>query len=69
MRDGQNGLLVPPGDAQALYRALLKLATDKTLREHLGAQARKDYLEHHTPQVFERNAAALYEQAIGNISH
>lgn len=36
-----NGLLVPPGDAQALARALLRLIHDRSLRARLGTAARE----------------------------
>ncbi len=38
--DGVNGLLVPPGDAQALAKALARVAGDTQLREQLGRKAR-----------------------------
>ena len=34
--DGENGLLVPPGDDQTLARALEKLLADRALRERLS---------------------------------
>lgn len=37
--DGENGLLVPPGDAPALAEALTRLAGDAELRSRLGAAA------------------------------
>jgi phosphatidylinositol alpha-mannosyltransferase len=36
LRDGETALLFPPGDAQALANALLRLASDKALRERLA---------------------------------
>lgn len=41
VKDGRNGLLVPPGDADALAAALTSLAGDQTLRRRLlaGAEA------------------------------
>ncbi|MGH7820531.1 MAG: glycosyltransferase, partial [Candidatus Binatia bacterium] len=37
--DGRNGLLVEPGDAQALAAALRRLWSSPDLRERLGAAA------------------------------
>jgi glycosyltransferase involved in cell wall biosynthesis len=39
--DGWNGLLVPPGDPQALASALRRLAVNESLRERLGAEGRR----------------------------
>jgi glycosyltransferase involved in cell wall biosynthesis len=42
VRDGVTGLLVPPGDAQALARALRTLADDTALRARMAEAARAD---------------------------
>jgi glycogen synthase len=39
LRDGIEGLLVPPGDSQALATTLVRLLKDPELRDRLGAQA------------------------------
>ena len=46
IRDGQNGLLVPRGDAPALAHAIERLANDPTLRTRLG-EAGRTYVEEH----------------------
>ncbi len=39
IRDGENGLLIPVGDTEALGLALLRLMRDEQLRERLGRAA------------------------------
>ncbi|HWO00276.1 MAG TPA: glycosyltransferase family 4 protein [Blastocatellia bacterium] len=59
IEDESNGLLVEPGDAEALARAISKLTSDKALRSRLGAAARQTVIErytwrHNADRVFER---------------
>ena len=51
----QNGLLVPPGDVQALAEAMGRLVEDTALRQRLGQQAKADFDDH-------LNYAHYYEQ-------
>ena len=39
VQDGREGLIVPPGDAEALANALSKLARDESLRRQMGQRA------------------------------
>lgn len=48
IRDGVNGLLCPPGDADALAARLLDLADRPRLRAALGHEARRTVLAEHT---------------------
>src|ERR671931_2004370 len=41
VRDGENGLLVSPGDTRELADALVRILTDRELAERLAARARK----------------------------
>jgi glycosyltransferase involved in cell wall biosynthesis len=47
VKDGVNGLLVAPGDAAALERALRRLLRDPRLAAALGAAGRESVREHH----------------------
>lgn len=54
LRDGENCLLVPPGDRAALAAAISQLAADRSLRNRLGCAARATAEKH-----FNLSAAAL----------
>jgi glycosyltransferase involved in cell wall biosynthesis len=56
--DGENGVLVQPGDHLELARAIEKLANDAELRERLGATARSTVVEFYT---WKENAARVFE--------
>jgi len=56
--DGENGLLVEPGDHVGLARAIEKLGLDARLRARLGANARSTVVESYT---WKQNAARVFE--------
>ncbi|MFJ3793669.1 glycosyltransferase [Kitasatospora sp. NPDC090091] len=61
--DGEQGLLVPPGDPAALAAALGRLAGDPPLRERLGAAAR-ERAERFDVAGAQRAVEAVYEQVL-----
>jgi glycosyltransferase involved in cell wall biosynthesis len=54
LEDGVSALLVPPGDAAALARALQRLRADDALRTAVAAQGRHVYTEHASRRVLGR---------------
>lgn len=59
--DGRNGLLVPPGDAQALASALSRLADDACLRRRMGQQAKADFDDHLNYEHFYQQINSIYQ--------
>jgi glycosyltransferase involved in cell wall biosynthesis len=57
VRDGHTGLLVPPGDVDALAAALDRLAADADLRARLSAGARARAADYAWPRLAARVAA------------
>ncbi len=55
VRDGRNGLVVPPGDAAALASALARLLSDRKLAAQLGAAGRDDV----SPYTYDAMIAAF----------
>lgn len=60
VRDGIQGLIVPPGDAGALADALERLAGDPALQRRLGAAARTRVLESYTVAHVEAGLEQTY---------
>lgn len=65
IRDGENGLLVPPRDAAALAQALARLLDDAGLRSRLGAAARGTVETQYSTQAVCGRLAAIYNDLAG----
>jgi glycosyltransferase involved in cell wall biosynthesis len=60
VREGSEGLLVPPHDPAAAARAIARLAGDPALRRRLGRNARTRFEERFTEAAVMRAVGALY---------
>jgi glycosyltransferase involved in cell wall biosynthesis len=50
VKDGENGLIIPPKHPEELAQAILRLYRDQKLRRKLGEKARKTILERYTAE-------------------
>jgi glycosyltransferase involved in cell wall biosynthesis len=65
IRDRENGLLVAPGDAEALAAAIRELVADPALRERLGRAARAFVEERFDMASVARKYAVMYREIAG----
>lgn len=65
VRDGDNGLLVEPGNTDALAKAMIRLLNDPAERERLGGNARRQAVEHHSWDHYIRRLEETYWKALG----
>lgn len=63
VRDDETGLLVPPGDSNALAQALQSLVIDEARRKRLGAAARAYHAEHLEIEPYARRLAEIWRAA------
>jgi glycosyltransferase involved in cell wall biosynthesis len=64
LANGECGLLVPPGDVQAMAQAILELLTNKTKAEELARRARERFLQEYTIDRMGERYLELYQKAI-----
>ncbi len=66
IHDGENGRLVPPGDAAALAGAIHELLDSADLRQRLGRNARATVIRDFTPEQELEGNLAVYRQVMGD---
>ncbi|MCY4021216.1 MAG: glycosyltransferase family 4 protein [Chloroflexi bacterium] len=64
VRNGENGLLLPPGDLDALAAALERLIRDPALRQEMGAKGRQIVLEDFTLRQVIEETLELYKELL-----
>ncbi|MGE7413087.1 glycosyltransferase family 4 protein [Methylobacterium tarhaniae] len=65
LRDGENGLLVQPGDVPALAEALHRIITDRALRARLAASALEECRQVYSWQAVGRQIMEVYAAVKG----
>ncbi len=66
VRQGDNGFLVPPRDAEALAEAIRRLARDARLRARMGARSREIAVSEFSEQIVIRETLAVYRDLLGD---
>lgn len=64
VRDGESGLLFPPGDAEALAGLLLRLASDADTRHRLAAAAHRRVETEFSLEAAARRMTEIYTEAL-----
>jgi len=64
VQNGETGFLVPPENVDALYDSLVKLLSDKNLRERMGRSGRKTVEEFFTWDKIAEDYHKLYESIL-----
>lgn len=62
--DGENGLVVPPNNVEALMAAITKLYENRKLREELGERGRERVVQHFTWDHFRERLQGAYQAAL-----
>jgi glycosyltransferase involved in cell wall biosynthesis len=65
VRDGENGLLVPPRDAQKLADAIMTLLHNKAMRERMGVRGREIVMKEFRADLITEATIAVYRQLLG----
>jgi glycosyltransferase involved in cell wall biosynthesis len=64
VHDGEEGLLVPLGDAEAAAQALARLAADPALRARMGAAANARFRQRFTAEAVRETVRNLYRSLV-----
>jgi glycosyltransferase involved in cell wall biosynthesis len=67
--DGEAGMLVPPGDPDALAGAIRRMMADDLMRKRMGEAARKRVESLFTWEEAARKTVAVYEEARADVHH
>lgn len=63
VKDKENGFLVPPGDKEGLYNAIMNLVEDKSFREKMGEMSYKK-VQPHFPEIVAKELEDIYNELL-----
>ena len=64
--DGETGILIEPGDSEALAKSIIGLADDVSQRQRLSKNGRHFVIEHFDERVAARTALTAYKESLRN---
>jgi glycosyltransferase involved in cell wall biosynthesis len=64
IQDGQNGLLVPPNNFQALSAAMVRLLENRSLIQWMGQRGRQEKLPAYTMEAMVQQTEQIYQKCI-----
>jgi glycosyltransferase involved in cell wall biosynthesis len=67
IRDGRDGLLIPPGDAEAWGAAIARLAGDGDLRRRMGESGRERVVGEFAVDAHAERLLEVYEELLGSV--
>jgi glycosyltransferase involved in cell wall biosynthesis len=65
VQDGKTGILVPPGDPEAMAQAIAELLRDPDRRREMGEAGRRSVLESFTTDTLNENLASFAREVVG----
>ena len=69
VKDGETGILVPPGDPFALARAIKLLRADKHLRHRMGSEGRRRVERYFSWELAAKQTLDVYEEVQSGSNH
>lgn len=69
MKDGDNGLIFPSRDSQALAVCIARLMDRPEERARMGERAREVFRERFTGEIFAKNVEQVYLDILKGVSH
>lgn len=66
IRQDENGLMIPPNDADEISRAIVRLVEDDDLRKRIGRRARMDVTQTFSWKRSSETTREFYEEVIGH---